>query len=100
MNLQNALNFSGKKILITGASSGIGYGIAKEFVAAGATVHITGTRTEADYDNDFTAMTFHSLNAANGPDIEALAETIQELDVLINCVGTVLYKTRIRKSWV
>ena len=92
MNLQNALNFSGKKILITGASSGIGYGIAKEFVAAGANVHITGTRTEADYDNDFTNMTFHSLNAANGPDIEALANTIQELDVLINCVGTVLYK--------
>ena len=92
MNLQNALNFSGKKILITGASSGIGYGIAKEFVAAGANVHITGTRTAADYDNDFTAMTFHSLNAANGADIEALANTIQELDVLINCVGTVLYK--------
>ena len=92
MNLQNALNFSGKKILITGASSGIGYGIAKAFVAAGASVHITGTRTKADYDNDFTAMTFHSLNAAHGEEVEALAKTIQELDVLINCVGTVLYK--------
>ena len=92
MNLQNVLNFSRKKILITGASSGIGYGIAKAFVAAGANVHITGTRTEADYDNDFTAMTFHSLNAAHGEEVEALAKTIQELDVLINCVGTVLYK--------
>ena len=92
MNLQNALNFSRKKILITGASSGIGYGIAKAFVAAGANVHITGTRTESDYDNDFTAMTFHSLNAAHGEEVEALAKTIQELDVLINCVGTVLYK--------
>ena len=92
MNLQNALNFSRKKILITGASSGIGYGIAKAFVAAGANVHITGTRTESDYDNDFTAMTFHSLNAAHGEEIEALANTVQELDVLINCVGTVLYK--------
>lgn len=92
MNLQNALNFSCKKILITGASSGIGYGIAKEFVAAGATVHITGTRTESDYDNDFTAMTFHSLNAAHGEEVEALAKNIQELDILINCLGTVLYK--------
>lgn len=92
MNVQNALNFSDKKVLITGASSGIGYGIAQAFVAAGATVHITGTRTKADYDNDFTAMSFHSLNAAHGEDIEALAKTIQELDILINCVGTVLYK--------
>ena len=55
-------------------------------------MHITGTRTKADYDNDFTAMTFHSLNAAHGEEVEALAKNIQELDILINCLGTVLYK--------
>ena len=38
---------AGKKALITGASGGIGGAIAKAFVAAGASVAISGTRVEA-----------------------------------------------------
>ena len=92
MSLLKNINFTDKKILITGASDGIGYGIAKAFLQEGGEVHITGTRTVADYPNDFSSMTFHSLNVADGQAIENLATTIKELDVLINCVGTVLYK--------
>ena len=86
------INFSNKKVLVTGASDGIGYGIAKAFLQEGATVHITGTRTANDYQNDFSQMTFHSLNVADENAVDNLANSIKELDVLINCVGTVLYK--------
>lgn len=92
MSIKNALNFNGKTVLITGASDGIGYGIAQAFLEAGAIVHITGTKTATDYPNSFADMTFHSLNVADGGAIENLASTIPEVDVLINCVGTVLYK--------
>ena len=92
MPLKNALDFNRKTVLITGASDGIGYGIAQAFLEAGAIVHVTGTKSATDYPNDFTGMTFHSLNVADGVAIENLATSISELDVLINCVGTVLYK--------
>ena len=92
MSLQNALNFNGKTVLITGASDGIGYGIAQAFLEAGANVHVTGTKSIDDYDNDFTKMTFHSLNVASSETIDQLAEGFDTLNVLINCVGTVLYK--------
>lgn len=92
MKLHQALNFTGKRVLVTGGSDGIGYGIAKAFLEAGATVHVTGTRTAKDYPNDFSKMTFHTLNVMEGAAIEALSTTINELDVLVNSVGAVLYK--------
>ena len=92
MSLINALDFSGKNVLVTGASDGIGYGVATTFVEAGATVHVTGTRSQDSYDKDFTGMTFHTLSLQDGDAIEQLAKEITQLDVLVNCVGTVLYK--------
>ncbi len=92
ISIKNAFNFQEKRVLITGASSGIGYGIAQAFLSAGAHVHITGTRTMSDYDNDFSQMTFHSLDVQNGEAVEALAKKIDQLDILINSVGTVLYQ--------
>ncbi len=92
MSLINALNFSGKKVLVCGASDGIGYGVAKAFLEAGAEVAITGTRTESDYDNDFSGMQFHSLNIEDPAAISNLAAQFDRLDVLVNCIGSVLWK--------
>lgn len=92
MSLLNALDFSGKKVLVCGASDGIGYGVAKAFLEAGAEVAITGTRGEGDYDNDFGGMQFHSLNIQDEAAISALAANFDSLDVLVNCIGSVLWK--------
>lgn len=92
MSLVNALDFSGKKVLVCGASDGIGYGVAKAFLEAGAEVSITGTRSEGDYDNDFSGMQFHSLNIQDEAAISALAAKFDSLDVLVNCIGSVLWK--------
>jgi len=40
------INFKNKKILITGASGGIGYELVKKFVSLGGNVLGTGTKTE------------------------------------------------------
>lgn len=91
MSLVNALDFSGKNVLVCGASDGIGYGVAKALLEAGANVSITGTRKVDDYDNDFSGMTFYSLDIQDADSIKALAQNFQTLDVLVNCIGSVLW---------
>ena len=40
-------DFTGKRVLVVGGSSGIGNGIAHAFRARGAEVHVWGTRANA-----------------------------------------------------
>ena len=65
-----------------GASDGIGYGVAKAFLEAGADVSITGTRTADAYDNDFSGMQFHTLDIQDPAMITELATKFDSLDVL------------------
>lgn len=94
VDIAGALDFSGRQVLVTGGSDGIGLGIARAFEAAGAAVTITGTRPAEAYDNDFTGLKFIQLNVVDAASVEALAAKVDRLDVLINSVGTVLYESR------
>jgi 3-oxoacyl-[acyl-carrier protein] reductase len=94
--MTGALDFTGKTVLVVGGSSGIGNGIAQAFRAAGATVHIWGTRARAaDYDDadgsDMTGLHFTSMDAADSAKVEAYQPPFERLDVLVLCQGTVLY---------
>ncbi len=94
MDIENVLNFSGKTVLVTGASDGIGYGIAKAFHQAGADVVVTGTKEAGAYDNDFSNFRFIQLNVADPASVESLGKAVDGVDVLVNAVGTVLYKSK------
>jgi 3-oxoacyl-[acyl-carrier protein] reductase len=81
-------DFSGARVLVTGGSNGIGRGIARAFDAAGAAVIITGTRAAAsDYDHDLSAFAYHSLDLRDGKALDALAGSLDSLDVLVNNAG-------------
>ncbi|MEL6486427.1 MAG: SDR family NAD(P)-dependent oxidoreductase, partial [Pseudomonadota bacterium] len=76
--MDNPLDFTAKRVLITGGSSGIGNGIAHAFVNAGAEVIVTGTRPdEGDYleaeDSDFTGLTYACLDVTDREAAGALA---------------------------
>lgn len=84
-------DFSGAQVLVTGGTSGIGYAIAQEFLAADARVVITGTRaTAADYETDLSGLTYRQLHLTEPTEITALAASLTALDVLVNNAGQVL----------
>jgi NAD(P)-dependent dehydrogenase (short-subunit alcohol dehydrogenase family) len=87
-NANVAYDFSGSRILVTGGSRGIGAGIAKAFLDAGAAVTITGTRpSSSDYEGDLSAYRYHQLRMTDSAGIEQLAESLDGLDVLVNNAG-------------
>lgn len=93
------IDFSGRTVLVTGGSSGIGNGIAQVFRQAGATVHVTGTRTAAaDYDgvdgSVLDGLVYHRLDVGNDAAVDAFDPGFDRLDVLVNSVGTVAYRRR------
>ncbi|WP_431271499.1 SDR family NAD(P)-dependent oxidoreductase [Dankookia sp. P2] len=90
-------DFAGRTALVIGGSSGIGNGIAQGFRAAGAAVHVWGTRASAaDYDaatgSDLTGLHYAQVDVADFAVVEAAATTPARLDILVLCQGTVIYR--------
>ena len=91
------LDYSGRTVCIIGGSAGIGNATAQAFRAAGADVHVTGTRADqSEYKkedgSDFEGLTYHQLDAADDAAITALRQKFEKLDVLICSQGMVMYK--------
>lgn len=82
-------DYSGANVLVTGASSGIGHGIAVAFAEAGAKVTATGTRASAhDYDDtDLSAFSYRQCQMSDPASVETLVDSMGDLDILINNAG-------------
>jgi 3-oxoacyl-[acyl-carrier protein] reductase len=100
------LDFTAKRVLVIGGSSGIGNGIAHGFRARGASVTVTGTRPDAgDYleaeDSDFTGLDYRQLDLTDRTAVDRLAGDLGPLDVLVLSQGTVRYGRQefTREGW-
>lgn len=81
--------FHGKQVLITGGTGGIGQGIGRAFLAAGASVHATGATDEevAAAQASEPDFSYSVLNVRDNSEIEDLARRLNAISVLVNCAG-------------
>ena len=90
-------DFTGKRVLVVGGSSGIGNGIAHGFRQRGAEVHVWGTRADpAEYDaadgSDLSGLGYTCVDVGDPDAIAAAPLPFAGLDVLVLCQGTVVYR--------
>jgi len=90
------LDFTGKRVLVVGGSSGIGNGIAHAFKARGAKVAVWGTRPQDQYraedGSDLSGLIYAQVDASNSDAVAGAADPFDGLDVLVLAQGTVLYR--------
>lgn len=77
----------GKVVLITGASRGIGLGVARGFAAAGAELHILATDDKVTTVAKDLGATGHIADITIAADVTRIMAAIGPLDVLINNAG-------------
>ena len=90
------LNLSGKSVLVTGASKGIGRGCAELFAAEGANVHLAArsgdlleAASRAIRSSHQVDAQIHPLDLSRRGAAEELAERCGDVDILVNNAGAI-----------
>src|SRR5437773_7789222 len=90
------LHLRGKRVLITGASKGIGAAAAEAFAEEGCDVHIAARNTEAmkaladrlRWQHQVN-VTVHTVDLRRSDDLHRLAKETSGIDILVNNAGDI-----------
>jgi NAD(P)-dependent dehydrogenase (short-subunit alcohol dehydrogenase family) len=90
------LQLGGKWVLVTGASQGIGEGVAGVFAEEGANLHLTGRNAEnlarvaSDIrDRHDVEVRVHPMDLTSAGAPERLVDAVGDVDVLVNNAGAI-----------
>ena len=96
------MNLKNKKVLITGATGGIGYSLVKKFSESGSIILATGTKDEKlnNLKKEFNNIETEKFQLDQHQNIEGFIELVHNklggLDILINNAGITLDNLSIR----
>ena len=96
------MNLKNKKVIITGATGGIGNSLVKKFIDNGSIVLATGTKEEKlnNLKNKFSSIYIEKFNLDEHKNIESFIESASDklggLDILVNNAGITLDNISIR----
>ena len=107
------LGLSGKTVLVTGASKGIGKGVARGFISEGCTVHLVSRSPEnleaaaADIaGDDRSRVHLHAMDLSESQSVGELREAVGTPDILVNNAGAIpagdvqdVDEARWREAW-
>jgi len=81
-------DFSGRRVVVTDGTRGLGLGIARAFADSGAQVVATGPRSRATTsDEDLSGIEHHRLELTDADALADFAARIGPVDVLVNAAG-------------
>jgi hypothetical protein len=107
------LGLSGKTVLVTGASKGIGKAVARGFISEGCTVHLVSRSPEnleaaaADIaGDDRSRVHLHAKDLSESQSVGELREAVGTPDILVNNAGAIpagdvqgVDEARWREAW-
>ena len=99
------INFKGKKILITGATGGIGHALVKKFVSLEGNILATGTKIEKldVLKREFPKINILKFDISNhskiGEFIENVSSQLTGIDILVNNAGINMDNLSIRMKY-
>ena len=83
-----SFDYSGRTVLVTGGTAGIGLAIAQAYRDAGASVFVTGRKPRpADYGDDINGLGYFPMVANDPIACAAIAADLPALDILVNNAG-------------
>jgi len=106
------LQLEGKTVVVTGASAGIGKGVAQEFLREGCIVHMVSRSLEnlqaaaAEITSESNRVHLHPLDLSVSDNVNTLIETVGAPDILVNNAGAIpggdlqaITEERWREAW-
>lgn len=78
-------DFSGRSVLVTGGTSGIGLEVAHAFRRAGAAVTAAGLPADADHQG----LRIETLDVSDAQAVDKVVGRLDRLDVLVNAAGVI-----------